>query len=63
MKFEIGESVGIEWEPHNREFEVYDRREILYKRSGDVVHEYQLCRIGKEEYKTDWIKEDRLFKV
>lgn len=63
MNFEIGEAVGIEWEPRNREFEVYDRREILYKRSGTVEHEYQLCRIGKPEFKTDWINEYRLFKL
>ncbi|WP_214630018.1 hypothetical protein [Paenibacillus agaridevorans] len=61
--YEVGEPVGIAWEPHNREFQIYDIREIRYKISGETTVEYQLARIGKTQYRTDWLTPDKLFRL
>lgn len=63
MGYQIGEPVGIAWEPHNREFEICDIREIHYKLTDMRTIEYQLARIGIPEIHTDWLTEDRIFKL
>lgn len=63
MEYKIGEPVGILWEPHDREFEVHDIREIHYRLSGDTIIEYQLARIGKPEFRSNWLPASKLFKL
>jgi hypothetical protein len=59
----IGQAIGIDWEPYNRDFFIYDIRQIHEARSGEIRYEYMLARqhlVNDELCKTSWIERNKL---